>query len=112
METIDLTKKSLVELKSLAYDTLVVLQNIQSNLKTINEEIEKRIKFTESRKSNGKLGGRPIKDNNLTITDRLSKTEPKNNLPENENENKDIVDREEIEIGVNCGSLCSMESVT
>ena len=69
--------------------------------KRLDEEIAKRIKFTESRKNNGKLGGRPIKDNNLTITDRLSKTEPKNNLPENENENKDIVDREEIEIGVN-----------
>ena len=71
--------------------------------KRLDEEIEKRIKFTESRKNNGKLGGRPIKDNNLTITDRLSLAKPSENLPENENENKDIVDREEIEIGENAG---------
>lgn len=71
--------------------------------KRLDEEIEKRIKFTESRKNNGKLGGRPIKDNNLTITDRLSLAKPSENLPENENENKDITEKEEIEIGDNFG---------
>ena len=69
--------------------------------KRLDEEIEKRIKFTESRKNNGKLGGRPAKDNNLTITDRFSLAKPSENLPENENENKDIIEKEEVEIGKN-----------
>lgn len=38
---------------------------------------------------------------NLPETYRLLKTKPSENLPENENENKDIVDKVEIEIGEN-----------
>lgn len=51
----------------------------------LKNEIEKRMKFVESRINNGKLGGRPKEKK---ITDRLFVGYPKNNLPENENENK------------------------
>jgi hypothetical protein len=54
-------------------------------------EIGKRDKFTQSRVNNGKLGGRPIKKNNLNKTDRLSVAKAKNNLIENENENENEV---------------------
>lgn len=55
------------------------------------EEIENRKKFIESRKNNGKLGGRPQKNkpkenqnNNQTITYNKPLAKAKNNLPENE----------------------------
>jgi len=56
----------------------------------LNEEIEKRNKFTESRRNNGNLGGRPKK-----IEKPLGKPK-KNHMvnhmeDENENENKDII---------------------
>lgn len=54
----------------------------------LEEEIEKRSKFIESKHVNGKLGGRPPKKknliNNLTETDRLFLAKAKNNLPEDE----------------------------
>lgn len=40
----DLTKMSVTELKSLAYDQLVMIENIQKNLVAINQEISKRDK--------------------------------------------------------------------
>lgn len=56
----------------------------------LEKEIEKRTKFTESRHSNGKLGGRPSKNNNLKKTDRLIVGKPTENLIENENINENI----------------------
>lgn len=53
----------------------------------LEAEAEKRTKFTESRRSNGSLGGRP-KANGYPIG---LATE---NLPENENENNNIVPKE------------------
>lgn len=53
-------------------------------------EIEKRNNFIESRTNNGKLGGRPKKENNLNITYIKPTYKPKNNLPENENINENI----------------------
>lgn len=54
--------------------------------KRLDEEVEKRVKFSESRRSNGSKGGRPkaydkpsAKPNGL----------PSENLPENRNENED-----------------------
>jgi len=38
----DISKNTLEELKSLAYDTLVELQRIQNNLQILNNEIVKR----------------------------------------------------------------------
>lgn len=55
--------------------------------KRLEEEIEKRLKFTESRRENGNLGGRPPKKN-LPETDRLSKTKPMYILMEDENKNE------------------------
>ncbi len=40
----DLTKMSLTELKSLAYDQLVQIEQNQNNLRLINTEISKRPK--------------------------------------------------------------------
>jgi len=39
---IDITKKTLEELKSLAYDTMVELQRVQNNLQILNNEIFKK----------------------------------------------------------------------
>jgi hypothetical protein len=41
-------KLSLIELKALAYDQLVQLENAQSNLKLINLEISKRLSSNQS----------------------------------------------------------------
>ena len=38
----DITKSTITELKSLAYDSLVELERIQKNLQVINAEITKR----------------------------------------------------------------------
>lgn len=38
----DITTKTLEELKVMAYDQLVVLEQTQNNLKVINQEIAKR----------------------------------------------------------------------
>lgn len=57
----------------------------------LEEEVQKRLEFTESRRNNGKLGGRP-KANGKPSGYPLGKPyakpngKPKNNLPENENE--------------------------
>ena len=40
----DITTKSVVELKALAFDLLVQLENAQNNLKVVNAEIEKKVK--------------------------------------------------------------------
>lgn len=40
----DITTKSLLELKALAYDLLVQIQFIQSNLSVLNAEIDKKSK--------------------------------------------------------------------
>ncbi len=39
----DITNLSVVELKALAFDTLVVIENSQKNLQLINQEINKKI---------------------------------------------------------------------
>lgn len=66
--------------------------------KRLQSEIEKRQKFTESRRNNGSLGGRPKKDiqatKKQTKTDRLNLAKPKNNLIENENINENRVKTE------------------
>ena len=46
----DITKKSVDELKSLAYDQMVELQRIQQNLQLINNEIAKRAEVKEEKK--------------------------------------------------------------
>jgi len=57
-------------------------------------EIEKRRLFTESRRNNGSLGGRPKKEEepklNLEETDRLLVAKPNDNLMENENRIENI----------------------
>jgi hypothetical protein len=64
-------------------------------------EIEKRVKFTESRRKNGKLGGRPseknnlkettsLDNNNLVVNSSLNYEEPIYNLPINRNINRNI----------------------
>ncbi len=52
-------------------------------------EKEKRNKFSNSRKENGKKGGRPKKA--LAKPNGYPKDKPKNNLPENENDNENII---------------------
>ena len=49
-EIMDITKKSVDELKSLAYDQMVELQRIQQNLQLINNEIAKRAEVKEEKK--------------------------------------------------------------
>ena len=39
----DLTALSLTELKSLAYEHVITLQQVQANLKTIEEQIKNRL---------------------------------------------------------------------
>jgi stress-induced morphogen len=47
-----LTKLSVVELKSLAYDNLTRIQQAQSNLQLLNQEIDKRIQaFQQSQQA-------------------------------------------------------------
>lgn len=57
--------------------------------KRLEHEVKKRIKDADASRNNGKLGGRPKKadkpKNNLQVNSRLAKTEPKQNLSENEN---------------------------
>lgn len=56
----------------------------------VEEEIEKRERFVESRQENGAKGGRPVQEvlpQNLRKTDRLKTSKPTQNLRENENEN-------------------------
>ena len=38
----DITKMTITELKALAYDQLVELERVQTNIKAINEQIRKR----------------------------------------------------------------------
>ena len=64
----------------------------------LEEEINKRSDFLESRRNNGRLGGRPKKENNLNETygkaNGKPKHKPKHNLPEdvNINENENIIE--------------------
>ena len=44
---INLEEKTVVELKGLAYDQMVALQQIQNNLNLINQQIEKKSKEPE-----------------------------------------------------------------
>jgi len=46
----DITKMSVVELKALAFDLLVQLENVQNNLKLVNAEIEKKVKSEREEK--------------------------------------------------------------
>jgi hypothetical protein len=46
----DITTKSVIELKALAFDLLVQLENVQNNLKVVNAEIEKKVKSEEVEK--------------------------------------------------------------
>ena len=57
----------------------------------LDSEIIKRAKSADASRENGTKGGRPKKPNsepkqNLQVSNRLTQTKPKNNLPENENE--------------------------
>lgn len=57
----------------------------------LKEVIEKRAKFTDSSRENGKKGGRPKKpDENPQVLDGLNLGYEKNNLSENGNENGNI----------------------
>ena len=49
----------------------------------LEEEVIKRSNFVDSRKENGKKGGRPPKKSTISLDDDLK---PKDNLPEDENE--------------------------
>lgn len=62
--------------------------------KRMDEEIEKRQHFLDTRYFNGKKGGRPIKANSKP--NKKANSKPKQNLPENENrnDNKYINDEE------------------
>ena len=59
----------------------------------LEDEIKKRTDFLESRRNNGRLGGRPKKENNLDETYNKPRLKPKQKLGEdvNENENKVVV---------------------
>ena len=69
-------------------DNLMVKFRLLENGDLVNDrlfdEVEKRKKFTESRRNNGKNGGRKPK---INLVDNLKDTH-KHNLAENENENK------------------------
>ena len=64
----------------------------------LDEEIEKRARFTKSRQENGKKGGRP----KLTETDRFSVGLPTENLPENDNDNDNEDDNNNVNTSVSC----------
>ncbi len=58
----------------------------------LQKEIDKRGKDSDASRENGKLGGRPAKPkDNLNETYRFSKTKPKDNLTEIENENENEI---------------------
>lgn len=57
----------------------------------LEEEIKKRTDFLESRRNNGRLGGRPKKENNLNETYTKPRHKPKQNLREDVNENENII---------------------
>lgn len=63
--------------------------------KRLDEEVEKRVKFSESRRTNGIKGGRP-KASEEPIG--LPYAKPSENLPENENRNKSFKDLNENEL--------------
>ena len=54
------------------------------NSRLMNKEIDKRLKFIDSRISNGALGGRPKKPKNNLMVNHMP------NLPDNENRNENI----------------------
>lgn len=73
--------------------------------KRLEEEVEKRKKFTESRRNNGRKGGRPKESNN--IKEKKSKNHMANHMEdENEIEN---VDRNEIDNKVEIISIEKIE---
>lgn len=47
MNTVDITQMSMSELKALAYDTIVTLNQTQQNLNVIQAEIQKRVQESE-----------------------------------------------------------------
>lgn len=55
----------------------------------LEEEVIKRNNFTESRKENGKKGGRPPKKSTISLDE---KNKPTHNLPEDENEIENIIE--------------------
>jgi len=42
MEQKNITEYSIIELKSIAYDQIVLIEQSQTNLKTINQELQRR----------------------------------------------------------------------
>ncbi len=46
MNTLDITTKSEVELKALAFECIQIMQTQQNNLKTIEQELQKRYEKT------------------------------------------------------------------
>lgn len=52
MEQVDITKLSVQELKSLAYDEILKLELAQRNIKTLQSEIEKKNTLEVSSDSN------------------------------------------------------------
>lgn len=82
---------------SVSFDVLSKFQQDENGCyynERLREEIEKRAKFTESRRLNGNKGGRP---KNHMVSGRLQKQEPKNNHSENENDNV-IIDNDNEDI--------------
>lgn len=65
--------------------------------KRLEEEIEKRQKFTDSRRINGSKGGRP----KYKKPSGLPNGKPKNNLSENENINRNIIEYLNKKVGSN-----------
>lgn len=56
----------------------------------MEREIQERIKFTESRRNNGRLGGRPKIEKPIGYPNGKPNGKPTQNLPEDENENENI----------------------
>lgn len=94
-----------ISLGNVSEDVMVKFKKDKNGLfynDRLEAEIDKRSKFTNSRRENGSLGGRPSKEskeptnksNNLSVTDRLTiekaNDKPKKNLPVNENINEII----------------------
>lgn len=82
--SVDVMKKFSVDENGLFYN------------KRMDEESEKRAKFTESRRINGLSGGRPKKEKPYAKPTKNHKDTHKGNLMGNENENEDI-NRNDIE---------------
>ena len=60
----DITNNSVIELKALAFDLLVQLENVQNNLKVVNAEIGKKVESekVEKEKVSPVTSGKVVKN--------------------------------------------------